>query len=120
MTVHHNPNRITNLLSLKSVAQKHIVMYKSWDHGSVFKVHTQNGAVEFKPSKRGLHYVDVSVDETVQHMLVTTNDMSAEDDDKKEESRDFRQIEDNGLKGSEDKDFEVYKEVKDSNEEYMY
>jgi hypothetical protein len=38
MTVHHNPNSIVNMLSLKSVAQKHRVTYDSWDHGGVFKV----------------------------------------------------------------------------------
>ncbi len=69
MTVHQNPNSIADMLTLKSVAQKHRVTYNNWDHGGAFKVHTQNGVVEFKPSKRGLHYVDVSVDETVQHML---------------------------------------------------
>ncbi len=37
MTVHHNPNRIANMLSLKSAVQKHRVTYNSWDCGSVFK-----------------------------------------------------------------------------------
>jgi hypothetical protein len=83
MTVHHNPNSIANVLSLKSVAQKHRVTYDSWDHGGVFKMHTENGVVEFKPSKRWLHNVDVSIDETIQHMLVTTNVMLAEEDNKK-------------------------------------
>jgi hypothetical protein len=63
--------------------------------------------VEFKPSKKGLHYVDVSTDETIQHMLVTTNGMLAEEDDKEEESGDFEQVEDEGLKDSKDKDFEI-------------
>jgi hypothetical protein len=31
-------------------------------------VHTLNGVVEFKPSARGLHYVDVSADETIRHI----------------------------------------------------
>ncbi len=78
MTAHHNPN----MMSLKSVAQKHRVTYNSWDRGDVFKVHTQNGVVEFKPSEKGLYYVDVSIDETIQHMLVITNEMLAEEDDK--------------------------------------
>jgi hypothetical protein len=34
-------------------------------------VHTPNGVVEFKPSARGLHYMDVSADETIRHMLAT-------------------------------------------------
>jgi hypothetical protein len=42
--------------------------------------------VEFKPSERGLHYVDVSVEgDVVQHMLVTTG-MSKGEDDKEIES----------------------------------
>ncbi len=66
--VHHNPNRIVNTLSLKFVAEKHRVTYDSWDRGGVLKVHTPDRIVEFKPSERGLHYVDVSADETVQHV----------------------------------------------------
>ena len=82
MTVYHNPNGIANVLSLKSVAEKHRVTYDSWDWNGVFKVHTKDGVVEFKPSERGLHYVDVSVEgDVVQHMLATT-DMSGGEDDK--------------------------------------
>jgi len=41
---------------------------------------------EFKPSKYGLHYVDVSVEgDVVQHMLVTA-DMSGGEDDNDIES----------------------------------
>ena len=74
MTVYHNPNGIANVLSLKSVAEKHRVTYDSWDRNGVFKVHTKDGVVEFKPSERGLHYVDVSAEmDVVQHMLVTAD-----------------------------------------------
>ena len=62
ITVYHNPNGIANLLSLKSVAEKHRVTYDSWDWNGVFKVHAKDGVVEFKPSKRELHYVDVLVE----------------------------------------------------------
>jgi hypothetical protein len=42
--------------------------------------------VEFKPSKRGLHYVDLPVEgDVIQHMLVTA-DISEEEYDKKVES----------------------------------
>jgi hypothetical protein len=86
MTVYHNPNGIANVLSLKSVAEKHMITYYSWDWNGVFKVHTKDGVVEFKPSERGLHYVDVSVEgDVVQHMLVTAN-ISEEDYDKEAES----------------------------------
>jgi hypothetical protein len=60
MTVHHNPNSIANVLSLKSVAEMHRVTYDSWDQGCVFMVHTPNRVVEFKPNARGLHYMDMS------------------------------------------------------------
>ena len=80
MTVYHNPNGIANVLSLKSVAEKHRVTYDSWDRNGVFKVHTQDGVVEFKPSERGLHYIDVSTErDVVQHMLVTA-DISVKED----------------------------------------
>ena len=36
MTVYHNPNGIANVLSLKSVAEKHRVTYDSWDRNGVF------------------------------------------------------------------------------------
>ena len=88
MTVYHNPNGIANVLSLKSVAEKHRVTYDSWDWNGVFKVHTQDGVVEFKPSERGLHYIDVSTErDVVQHMLVTA-DVSEEEEkyDKEGES----------------------------------
>ncbi len=50
---------------------------------------------------------------------MTTNDMLVEEDDKEEESGDFEQIEDEGLKDSKDKDFEIIEEMKDSNKEYV-
>jgi hypothetical protein len=62
------------VLSLKSGVEKHRVTYDCWDWNRVFKVHTKDGVVEFKPSERGLHYADVSVEgDIVQHMLVTAN-----------------------------------------------
>jgi hypothetical protein len=81
MTMYHNPNGIANVLSLKLVVEKHRVTYDSWDRNGVFKVHTNDGVVEFKPSERGLHYVDMSVDgDVVQHMLVTANMFKRKED----------------------------------------
>ncbi len=45
LTVHHNPNSIANVLSLKAVAKKHRITYNSWDQNGVFKVHTPNRVV---------------------------------------------------------------------------
>jgi len=48
------------------------VTYDSEDRGGVFKVHTPNGVVEFMPTPRKLHYIDVGRSgESVHHMLVT-------------------------------------------------
>ncbi len=87
MTVHHNPRSIANVLSLKSVLARHGMTYNSKDCGGVFQVHTPNGIVEFKPSKHGLHYLDMAEHrDSVQHMLVTsTRDHKDEDSEDKEE-----------------------------------
>jgi len=73
MTVYHNPYGIGNILSLNSTKAKHRVTYDSWDHDGVFKVHTKDGIVEFKPSEKGLHYHDTSEDgSNFECMLVNT------------------------------------------------
>ncbi len=73
MTVKHNPRSIANVLSLHQAKYCHRMTYDSWDRGGVFQVHTQDGIVEFKPCERGLHYHDVSNDESnIGLMLVST------------------------------------------------
>jgi hypothetical protein len=73
LTVKHNPRSIANVLSLHQAKDRHRVTYDSWDCGGVFQVHTQDGIVEFKPCKKGLHYHDVSDDESnIGVMLVNT------------------------------------------------
>jgi hypothetical protein len=72
LTVHHNPESIANVLSLKSVALRHHVTYDSRDRGGVFQVHMPKGVVEFRPSEQRLHYLDMNEHgETLHHMLVT-------------------------------------------------
>ena len=74
-TVKHNLISVANVLSLKSAKERNKrVTYDSWDRGRVFKVHTHSGAVvEFKPSEKGLHYLDVTKeDNNFKHMLVNT------------------------------------------------
>ncbi len=71
--MYHNPYGIANVLSLKSTKAKHRLTYDSWDHDGVFKVHTEEGIVEFKPSEKGLHYHDTSKDSSnFECMLVNT------------------------------------------------
>ncbi len=48
-------------------------------------VHTPNRVVEFKPNARGLHYMDVSADETVWHMLVMAGMTNHKDNGGEEE-----------------------------------
>ncbi len=73
MTVYHNPYGIANVMSLESIKGKHRVTYDSWDRDGVFKVHTKEGVVEFKPSEKGLHYHDTSEeDSNINNMLVNT------------------------------------------------
>ncbi len=73
ITMYHNPYEIANVLSLESTKAKHRVTYDSWDHDGVFKVHTKEGIVEFKPSEKGLHYHDTSKDNSnFECMLVNT------------------------------------------------
>ena len=73
MTVYHNPYGIVNVLSLKSTKAKHRVTYDSWDCDGVFKVHTKDGIVEFKPSEKGLHNHNTSEDSSnFKCMLVNT------------------------------------------------
>jgi hypothetical protein len=73
LTVKHNPKSIANVLSLHQAKDCHRVTYNSLDRGGVFQVHTQDGIVEFKPCERGLHYHDMSNDESnIGLMLVNT------------------------------------------------
>ncbi len=86
LTVHHNPNSIANVLSLKAVTEKHRITYDSWDQNGVFKVHTPDRVVEVKQSERRLHYVDMSLEgDIIQHMFVTA-DTPEEEDDKEVEN----------------------------------
>jgi hypothetical protein len=71
--VYHNPYGIANILLLESTKANHRVTYNSWDCDGVFKVHTKEGIVEFKPSEKGLHYHDTSKDNSNSKcMLVNT------------------------------------------------
>ncbi len=71
--VKYSPHGIANVPSLNKVKQRHRVTYDSHDQGGVFQVHTEEGIVEFKPSDRGLHYHDVSDENSnIEMMLVNT------------------------------------------------
>jgi hypothetical protein len=73
MIMYHNPYGIGNALSLNSTKAKHRVTYDSWDCDGVFKVHTKDGIVEFKPSEKGLHYHDTSKDGSNFECMLVNN-----------------------------------------------
>ncbi len=73
ITMYHNPYGIANVPLLELTKAKHRVTYNSCDLVGVFKVHTKEEIVEFKPSEKGLHYQDTSKDKSnFQCMLVNT------------------------------------------------
>ena len=72
--VYYDEDGIANVLSLKSIAARHLVTYNSRDRGGVFIVHTPDGVLEFAPTPAGLHVLDLTkVPHTdVAAMLVNT------------------------------------------------
>ena len=71
--VYLNPDGIANVLSLFALGQKHHITYDSKDRGGVFKVHTSEGLLEFTPTKKGLHALDLKTNPQAAHLLVTFN-----------------------------------------------
>ncbi len=57
--VFYDAGGIANIHSLKDVGQRHRVTYDSFDRGGVFIVHTPTGVIEFHPTEKGLHCLDL-------------------------------------------------------------
>lgn len=72
MPVYYNKNGIANILSLYEVGKLHRVTYDSWDRDGVFQVHTPGGIVEFTPTPKGLHTLNLTDAPNVEHMFVST------------------------------------------------
>jgi hypothetical protein len=70
--VHLNKDGITNVLSLFLLSKKHHITYGSHDCRGVFKVHTSGGLIEFKPTSKGLHALDLYDNPKAAHHLVTS------------------------------------------------
>jgi hypothetical protein len=71
--LHNPPYGIANVILLFGAKGYHHITYNSRDCGGVFKVHTKGGVVKFKPSERGLHYHDVTdEDSNLELMFVNT------------------------------------------------
>jgi hypothetical protein len=74
--VHLKEDGIVNVLLLDLLAQKHHITNNSHNCGGVFKVHTSDGLLEFKPTPKGLHVLDVQDSPEVAHLLVTSSQPS--------------------------------------------
>ena len=73
LPVYFNQMGIANILSLFEVGKIHRVTYDSWDgRGGVFNVHTANGVIQFTPTEKGLHVLNMSTAENIEHMFVST------------------------------------------------
>jgi hypothetical protein len=68
--------RITNILLLYLLGQKHHITYDSCNRGGVLKVHTSDGLLEFKPTPKGLHILDLQDTPEVAHLLVASSQPS--------------------------------------------
>jgi hypothetical protein len=70
--VYLNIDGIANVLSLFALGQKYHITYDSNNHGGAFKVHTSEGLLEFTPTNKGLHALNLKVNPQAAHLLVTS------------------------------------------------
>ena len=68
--VYFDSRGIANVLSLHKLGQKYRVTYDSFDRGGVFQVWTGKGLVEFSPTARGLHALNLREHPQAAHILV--------------------------------------------------
>jgi len=76
--VYFDSRGIANVLSLRRLGQKFRVTYDSNDRGGVFQVHTSDGVVEFTPTDRGLHALNLRENPRAAYMLVNDGVLSPE------------------------------------------
>ena len=67
--VYFDARGIANILSLHRLGQKFRVTYDSTDRGGVFQVHTDGGIVEFNPTEKGLHALNLREDPGAAYLL---------------------------------------------------
>jgi hypothetical protein len=67
---------VANVLSFYHPSQKFWVTYDSLDRGGVFQVHTTQGVVEFKPTSKGLHALNLKDNPEGAYMLVNDADLA--------------------------------------------
>ena len=73
--VYFNSRGIANVLSLYRLGHKFWVTYDSSDCNGVFQVHTKHGAVEFKPTPKGLHALNLKNNPNAAFLLVNDADV---------------------------------------------
>jgi len=74
--VYFDARGIANVLSLYQLGQKFKVTYDSTDRGGVFKVFTQAGGVEFKPTPKGLYVLNLKDNPDAAFLLVNDADLA--------------------------------------------
>jgi hypothetical protein len=67
---------IANVLSLYCLGQKFRVTYNSLDRGGVFQVHMTKGVVEFKPTSKGLHALNLKDIPEAAYIFVNNADLA--------------------------------------------
>ena len=73
--VYFDSRGIANVLSLYQLGQKFKVTYDSTDRGGVFKVHTTAGVLEFSPTVKGLHALNLRECPEAAFLLVNDADL---------------------------------------------
>jgi len=79
--VYFDESGITNVLSLFNLGKKHHITFDSHDRGGVFQVHTKSGLLEFMPTSRGLHALNLRENPDAAFALVNAATPSPEPSD---------------------------------------
>ena len=74
--VYFDSRGIANVLSLYQLGQKIKVTYNSTDRGGVFKVFTKVGVIEFAPTVKGLHAINLHENPDAAYLLVNDADLA--------------------------------------------
>jgi hypothetical protein len=75
--VFFDPRGIANVLSLYQLGQKFKVTYDSTDRGGVFKVFTHAGVIEFTPTEKGLHAINLRENPDAAYVLVNDAELTS-------------------------------------------
>jgi hypothetical protein len=75
MGIYFDSNGIPNVLSLYRLAKKYHIKYDSKDQGGVFQVFTKRGVVEFKPTGKGLHVLNLQTNPDAAFLLVNDSEL---------------------------------------------